>query len=117
MKAGWRSALCGAVGGAVNGLFGGGGGMPVVLLYTRWCGMKEKTAFATCVATILPFCAVSAGLYLWQGELSPAEALPYLLGGLCGGFLGGRLFGKVPTLWLRRLFALFVLYGGVKYLL
>ena len=33
------------------------------------------------------------------------------------GALGGLLFGKVSGLWLRRLFALFLLYGGVRYLL
>ena len=40
-----------------------------------------------------------------------------LLGGLAGGFLGGRLYGRISTVWLRRLFALFLLYAGVKYLL
>ena len=44
-------------------------------------------------------------------------AVPYLLGGLGGGFVGGRLFQKVSNLWLRRIFACFLLYGGVRYLL
>ena len=39
------------------------------------------------------------------------------LGGLGGGFVGGRLFQKVSNLWLRRIFACFLLYGGVRYLL
>jgi uncharacterized membrane protein YfcA len=43
-------------------------------------------------------------------------ALPYLLGGLVGGFVGGRLMDKVPVIWLRRIFAAFLLYGGVRYL-
>ena len=37
--------------------------------------------------------------------------------GLGGGFVGGRLFQKVSNLWLRRIFACFLLYGGVRYLL
>ena len=40
-----------------------------------------------------------------------------LLGGLIGGFLGGRLFPKVSAGWLRYLFAAFLLYGGIRYLL
>ena len=44
-------------------------------------------------------------------------ALPYLLGGLVGGFVGGKLFKKMPSAWLRRLFGVFLLYGGVRYLL
>ena len=46
----WKLRLTGAVGGLINGLFGGGGGMAVVPLLTRWCAVEEKTAFATCVA-------------------------------------------------------------------
>ena len=100
----------------MNGLFGGGGGIPLLLLLTGWAGLPEKTAFATCVAAILPVCAVSAGVYLLRGGVSPVRALPYLLGGLAGGALGGRLFRRVPALWLRRLFALFLLYGAWRYL-
>ena len=33
-----------------------------------------------------------------------------------GGLVGGKLFKKVPNLWLRRIFALFLLYGGWRYL-
>ena len=29
----------------------------------------------------------------------------------------GKLFTKVPAVWLRRLFAAFLVYGGVRYLL
>ena len=34
-----------------------------------------------------------------------------------GGAVGGLLFGRVDGRWLRRLFAAFLLYGGVRYLL
>mgnify|MGYP000143769478 CR=1 FL=1 len=44
-------------------------------------------------------------------------ALPYLIGGGIGGALGGLLFRKVSAGALRKLFALFLLYGGVRYLL
>ena len=46
-----------------------------------------------------------------------AGAVNGLFGGLGGGFVGGRLFQKVSNLWLRRIFACFLLYGGVRYLL
>lgn len=108
--------VSGAVAGTVNGLFGGGGGIPLVLLLTRWCKMEEKKALATCVAAILPFCCVSAAIFLWRGALDLWTALPYLLGGLAGGFVGGRLFHKMSAAWLRRIFALFLLYGAARYL-
>ena len=104
------------IAGAVNGLFGGGGGVPLLVLLTRWAGLEEKKAFANCVAVIFPFCAVSAVVYLLRGSMELAHALPYLAGGLLGGAVGGRLFRNVPGVWLRRVFALFLLYGAYRYL-
>ena len=97
--------------------FGGGGGMVLLPLLTRWCRVEEKTAFATCVAVILPFCVVSAAVYLLRTPFDFTQALPYLLGGLAGGFVGGKLFPRVPAPWLRYLFAAFLVYGGIRYLL
>lgn len=102
--------------GTVNGLFGGGGGIPLAILLSEWAGVDGKRTFANCVAVILPLCAVSAAVYLLRGTLPLQEALPYLAGGLIGGLLGGKLFRKVPGQWLRRVFALFLLYGAWRYL-
>ena len=108
--------IAGALAGTVNGLFGGGGGIPLAVLLTKWAKLDEKRAFATCVAVILPVCVVSAAVYLLRGSVSLAAALPYLAGGLAGGVIGGRVFRDVPNLWLRRIFALFLLYGAWRYL-
>ena len=117
MQAKTKYALSGTAAGLVNGLFGGGGGMVLVPLLNGWCGLADKQAFATCVAVILPFCVVSAAVYLLRTPFDLTQALPYLLGGLAGGFVGGRLFPRVPAPWLRYLFAAFLVYGGVRYLL
>ena len=109
--------IIGASGGVINGLFGGGGGMAVVPLLSRWYGLEEKTAFATCVAVIFPLCILSAVLFLLRTDLDLMTALPYLAGGFAGGLLGGRWMNRVSAVWLRRIFAAFVLYGGVRYLL
>lgn len=121
MQAKAKYAVSGALAGAVNGLFGGGGGMVLVPLLSGWCGMEGKRSFATCVAVILPLSAVSAAVYLLRQGFELAAALPYLLGGLAGGLagglVGGRLFRCVSVEWLRGLFAAFLVYGGVRYLL
>ena len=113
----WKTSLSGAAGGWINGCFGGGGGMVLLPLLRRWCGVEERRAFANCVAVIFPVCVLSAAVYWLEKGIDLTEALPYLLGGLAGGALGGRIFGKVPVVWLRRIFAVFVLYGGARYLL
>jgi len=106
--------MAGGAAGLVNGFFGGGGGMVLVPLLTGKCGLDQRRAFATSVAIILPLCALSSVIYFLRGGLDLTAALPYLLGGLAGGFLGGKLFKNLNMNWLRRGFALLILYGGVK---
>jgi len=88
--------------------------MVLVPLLTGRCGLSQREAFATSVAVILPLCALSSAIYLLRGGLELTAALPYLAGGLLGGLLGGKLFKAVRMDWLRRGFALLMLYGGVK---
>lgn len=107
-------ALAGAAAGVVNGFFGGGGGMALVPMLAGKCGLDQRKAFATSVAVIAPLCALSAGIYYFRGDLDLAAALPYLAGGLAGGWVGGKVFQKVSMVWLRRGFALLLLYGGVR---
>ena len=110
----FRSAVAGGAAGLANGFFGGGGGMLLVPLLTRWCGLDQRQAFATSIAVILPLCALSSAIYWLRGGLDFMLALPYLAGGLLGGFLGGRMFKKLNMVWLRRAFALLILYGGAR---
>ena len=112
-----RLILAGVLAGAVNGLFGGGGGMVLLPLLERWGGLEEREVFATSVAVILPVCMVSAGAALLAGGGGELwAAIPYLLGGAAGGLVGGITFRRVPVRWLRLAFALFLLYGAVRYL-
>ena len=113
----WKKWVAGLLTGGCNGLFGGGGGMVFLPILSRWGGLSQRKLYATCVGVIFPVCAVSAGIYLWRGGVSLSTALPYLTGGLIGGWLGGKLYGEVSTKLLKWLFAAFLFYAGVKYLL
>lgn len=106
--------LSGAAAGLVNGFFGGGGGAVLVTLLSRFGHLEPRQTFATSLAVILPLCVASAGLYLLRGSLDLALALPYLVGGGLGGWLGGRYFKGVKVCWLRRSFGILLLYGGVR---
>lgn len=110
-------ALAGGAAGVVNGFFGGGGGQVLVPMLAGKCALEQRKAFATSVAVIAPLCALSAAIYWFRGDLEPAAALPYLAGGLAGGLIGGKVFQKLSMAWLRRGFALLILYGGVRALL
>lgn len=76
-----------------------------------------EAAFANCVAVIFPLCALSAVIYLLRTGLRLVTALPYLVGGLAGGFVGGKLFGKGIRPLAAAVFGVFLVYGGVRYLL
>ncbi len=112
----WKLRWSGAAAGLLNGVFGGGGGA-ILLPLLQKCNVQGRSAFATSLAVILPLSALSALIYWQRIDLSLWTALPYLLGGLAGGLVGGLLMGRISVLWLRRLFALLLLYGGVRYLL
>ena len=113
----WVARTAGGAAGIANGLFGGGGGMVFLPVMSRWSGLPQRKLYATCVGVIFPVCIVSAAVYLWRGGVSLGAALPYLAGGLFGGWIGGRLYGKISTKFLKWLFAAFLFYAGVKYLL
>ena len=117
MKKKLCAALAGAAAGAVNGLFGAGGGLLLVPLLTGLCRLEDRKAFATAIAVIAPLCAVSLIVYGFRGSLALRAALPCLAGGLLGGLTGGRLYGRIPSLWLHRILGLLILYGGGRNLL
>ena len=82
MKNTGKSLVTGALAGVANGLFGSGGGLFLVPLFTKWLGMEQRKAFATSVAVILPLSAVSLAVFVMKGGLDFMAALPYLIGGL-----------------------------------
>ena len=108
--------LAGLCAGAVNGLFGAGGGMVLVPLLTILAHIDDSALFSSSVVMILPICLVSLGYSLWSTPFSYASAIPYLLGSALGGLLAGILGKKIPTLWLHRALGFLILWGGFRYL-
>ena len=117
MKGSWTARIAGGAAGLANGLFGGGGGMVFLPILSRWGNLSQRKLYATCVGVIFPVCLVSAAVYVWRGGVSLGAALAYLAGGLRGGWRGAKLYGRVSTKLLKWLFAAFLFYAGVKYLL
>ena len=102
-----KSQTAGIAGGVINGLFGGGGGMVLLPLLSKWRKLEARSSFATCVAIIFPMCCVSTAVYLWEVRPALSTVLPYLAGGVAGGLIGGLTFEKVPVRFLKVIFGLF----------
>lgn len=111
-----KTALAGFCAGAVNGLFGAGGGMVLVPLLTLMTDMEDQDIFPASVSVILPICIVSLSIGAMTQEFPIAQALPYLLGSIGGGILAGITAKKIPVKWLHRILGSLILWGGVRYL-
>ena len=111
-----RFILAGILAGAVNGLFGAGGGMVLVPLLTGLCKVHDEDVFPCSVAIILPICVVSLSISPGFSSLPLKEALPYLLAGLISSIAVVRYEKKIPVKWLHRGLGVLIIYGGVRYL-
>ncbi len=106
----------GALAGAVNGLFGAGGGMVLVPLLTLLTDMDETAIFPSSIAIILPICLVSLTVTALTIGLDWSGALPYLIGSAAGGGLAGIFGRRIPTAWLHRGLGMMIIWGGLRYL-
>ena len=110
------SVLAGGVAGAVNGLFGAGGGMVLVPLLTALTDLEEDEIFPVSVSIILPICLVSLGTTLLYSDANWLTAIPYLAGSAAGGLLAGLIGKKIPVKWLHKILGALILWGGIRYL-
>jgi uncharacterized membrane protein YfcA len=105
-------ALCGAVIGAVNGLFGSGGGVAAVPALGH-AGLTVKESHASSLAVTLPLSAVSMVVYSLGQDFNWSDALPLIPFGLAGALIGGLVLKKISNVWLKRIFGgLLILAGG-----
>ena len=108
--------LAGAAAGAVNGIFGAGGGMILVPLLMMLTSIAPEAIFPSSISIILPICLVSLAVTAMKGSLPWAQALPYLIGSGIGGVLSGIWGKKIPVKWLHRGLGVLIIWGGVQYL-
>ena len=108
--------LAGALAGAVNGLFGGGGGMALVPLL-GWLGKLDGSkVFSSSIAIIAPICIVSILTTMAGGSIPWGQSIPWLIGSAAGGVSVGIWGRKIPVLWLHRILGVMLLWGGWRYL-
>ena len=100
--------------GAINGLFGGGGGMIAVPILADVLGYPRKQAHATAILVILPVCAVSAITYVIYGFTDLSIIIPAAIGNVAGGLLGALLLGKLPKTWVDITFIAIMLAAGIR---
>ncbi len=102
--------------GGVNALFGAGGGI-LTVPYLKKSGVALKKAHATSIAIIFPLSFLSACIYYFRGLFTLSESLLYIPGGIVGAVAGAFLLKKLPDFFIKKVFALFIIYASLKMLL
>jgi uncharacterized membrane protein YfcA len=113
-----RNALGGfglmSVAGVLSGLLGIGSGALKVLAMDLIMCLPFKVSTTTSNFMIGVTAAASAGIYLGNGYIEPALAMPVVLGVLPGSLLGSRILGGASVRVLRLIFTLTILVLGIE---
>ncbi len=112
-----KGALSGLTIGAVNGLFGGGGGMVAVPLLQNTLLYPQKQAHATAILVIAPVCAVSAITYIINGFVQLPVVIPAAIGNVVGGLVGASFLNKLPRFWVNLIFIAVMAAAGIRMLI
>ncbi len=107
-------------GGTVNGVLGTGGGILIVYILSRYLkdeNYTTKDIFANSMAIVLPISLVSLFTYdkafISDGGYMLSVMIPAAVGGVGGALLSRKM---KPSL-LQKIFAVLVIYAGVKMIL
>ena len=108
--------IAGALIGAINGFFGGGGGMVCVPVLTMLLKLPEKEAHATTLLIMLPLCICSLITYFITNTFVWQQVGVIALAFVVGGVLGAILLKKLNNVVVGFIFAGIVIVAGVKLL-
>ena len=97
-----KNAIAGTIAGAVNGIFGGGGGIVLLPLLKYFLKTDVKSAHATSIMVMLPISFISAIVYLAKDISILKDGAIYGICGVFGALLSAKYFKKasktIPTL-------------------
>lgn len=110
-------AVFGAIIGVINGLLGGGGGMIVVPVLTKFFGFNQKEAQATAIFVILPISIASSIIYITHNSINFSNSWPAILSIIIGGVGGALLLNKLDNKVVRVIFIGLILISGVMMLI
>ena len=111
-----KRATAGVLTGAVNGIFGGGGGMIAVPLLSNMLGYEDKEAHATAIFVIAPVCVASAIVYIVNGYARPDIIIPASLGTVAGGFIGAYSLSRFSSSAVNYIFIAIMFIAGARML-
>lgn len=110
--------LLGLGAGVVSGMFGVGGGIVIVPALVAFLKFDQKLAVGTSLGALLLPVGLGGVISYWQAEKLNLLASALIAAGLAVGALGGaRLALGLPSATVKRLYGIFLLFIGLKFLL
>lgn len=112
-----KGSIIGFIAGIICGLFASGGGLILVPAFIYLLKIDDKKARGTAVFCILPMVIASSIFYYGQNYINWKIGIYCAIGGIMGGIIGTNLLRKIPTIYVRILFAIFLLFVSIKILI
>lgn len=106
--------IIGSFAGIVSGLFASGGGMILVPAFIYVLKINEVEARATSVFCILPMVVTSGIFYYKNNYIDWYLGITCAIGGIIGGIVGAKLLNKLPEIYLKIAFTIFLIYSSCK---
>lgn len=99
--------------GAINSVIGACGGILAVECL-KADGISQKNSHATAISIILPLSLISTAIYYYKGYINIIDSLIFIIPGTFGAVLGAKLLNRINDNILNKVFALFMIYAGVR---
>lgn len=109
-----KKILIGLLAGLVSGFFATGGGMIVVPALVYLIKIGEQKARATSLFVILPMVITSGIFYYRNDYIDWKTGILCAIGGIIGGFLGAKYLKKIPEIYLKLSFTIFLTYVSIR---
>ena len=106
----------GFFGGIANGLLGAGGGIIMTFVLEKVLSEEEysrRDIFASVIAATLPISILSAVIYGVRGDIEAERFSVFLMPAVLGGLAGAYLLSRVSVVWLKKVFAVLVIWSGI----
>ena len=109
--------IIGLIAGIACGLFASGGGLILVPAFIYFLDIEDKQARGTSVCSILPMVIASGILYYTDNYMNWQIGIKCAIGGIIGGIIGAKLLKKLPTIYVRVAFTIFLLFVSIRMLI
>lgn len=113
----WALVLVGVAAGLLSGMFGIGGGVVIVPALSIILGFELQRAIGTSLAVLIWPVSVFAVLAYYRARyIQPVPAALLAVGLIAGGVLGAEVALSLPGGTLQRLYGLFLIYAGWRFI-